>query len=107
MKESEQNIAIAEWCGLKPCGYHFEYHVDRAGDRWECSPPIPVYTRDLNAMFSAEEKLTDQEWYGYQDAIFHATASDPHSSYSVRRYIHATAAQRAEALLKTIGRWKD
>lgn len=61
---------------------------------------------DLNAMNEAEKTLTSEQLYGhssdggYLDGL--CSALD-----SVNSAILATAAQRAEAFLKTINKWED
>lgn len=74
---------------------------------------IPDYLNDLNAMHEAESKLNESQkayfcaWLGE-----HVTNDNPElkrRSFAACkfRYIHATASQRAEALLRAIGKWTD
>ena len=56
--------------------------------------PNPRYSIDLNAMHEAEKALTDH-WDGF------------HFRNHLCNNIHATARQRAEAFLRTIGKWRD
>ena len=102
MTEQEQNIAIAQWMGWYNIGIEKdlpEYGMTGPGPLEK----IPNYTQDLNAIHEAEKKLShDQrevflEWLG-QEWDYCVT-----SQFEVA---HATAAQRSEALLKTIGEWK-
>lgn len=96
MSEQEQRIAIAEFCGwrlrnsssYRPGTY---YHIDKA-----VNAEPPDYVNNLNAMHEAESHLYGNrtEWRRYSRLL----QGDR---------IHATAAQRAEALLRTIGKWKD
>lgn len=65
---------------------------------------LPNYLHDLNAMHEAEEKLSDDEHaeFRYQiDKITHPP--------SCRKQTSATAAQRDEALCRTLWpeKWKD
>lgn len=116
MKPEDQRIALAQWCGwrlrnassMMPGTY---YHIDKA-----VNAQPPDYLNDLNAMHEAEKHLkvdqigdyenhlygiTDyRDWVSGEDAIFWRQ----HSFY---RNIHATASQRAEALLRTVGLWKE
>lgn len=55
---------------------------------------IPHFSTDLNAIHEAEKLLTDH-WDGF------------HFRNHLCNNIHATARQRAEAFLKTIGKWRD
>jgi hypothetical protein len=57
----------------------------------------PDYCKDLNAMHEAEIILTADQWYKYDSMM---PLRDPQK-------IHATAKQRAEAFLKTIGKWEE
>ena len=62
---------------------------------------IPEYLSDLNAMHDAEKVLQDGQWMDYSNVLIDVVPC------SRRGMIHATAAQRAEAFLKTIGKWED
>ena len=61
----------------------------------------PDYLNDLNAMHEAEEILTAQQRRSYVSYIFNLPASECESN------TFATAAQRAEAFLKTLGLWEE
>ena len=71
-------------------------------------PPIapPDYLTDLNAMHEAEATLDEHDQARYQDVLAFMFVSSL-ETYPLFQVIHATAAQRAEAFLRTIGRWKD
>lgn len=62
--------------------------------------PVPDYLNDLNAMHEAEKVLTNEQY-----DIF-ALRLGPLTSMRRRQYISATATQRAEAFLRTIGKWE-
>lgn len=62
--------------------------------------PVPDYLNDLNAMHEAEKTLTDKQ---YELFTLHL---GPLTSQRKREYISSTASQRAEAFLKTIGKWE-
>ncbi len=64
---------------------------------------LPDYFNDLNAMHEAEKVLTESQQMPYRTALFCTEEVD----YSYFKLIHATAAQRAEAFLRTIGKWED
>jgi hypothetical protein len=55
------------------------------------------YCTDLNAMHEAEKVLTFEDWESYRDEL----------GGSFRGCAHATARQRAEAFLRTLGKWKE
>jgi len=98
MKPKEQRIAIAEFCGHKDINNRI-YVIVNDVIVWR----VPNYLNDLNAMHEAEEVLggpSDYKWAGYCNFL-----SDVCGEMGSR--IHASAEQRAEALLKTIGKWKD
>jgi hypothetical protein len=90
MTPEAQRIAIAEECGWKT-GY-------RDPEAWH---PLPDYLNDLNAMHEAEKMLVSLQWVSYSRRL--QTLCDE----SVTWPIHATASQRAEAFLRTIGKWKE
>lgn len=59
---------------------------------------LPNYTTDLNAMHEAEKTLTPIQATTYF-VMLDELLED--------RVVFATAAQRAEAFLRTIGKWED
>ena len=96
MKPEQQRIAIAEACGKWHSGWPHEYmnQADRLRH-------IPNYLNDLNAMHEAEKLLVRLQWVSYLRRL--QTLCDE----SVTWPIHATASQRAEAFLRTIGKWEE
>ena len=115
MNTEKQRIAIAEACGwtdvkgtkgvhpkarFKGCGY---------ADDWIA---LPDYLNDLNAMHEAEKVLTPK----YQPAKGESQWSDylawlgfcgENKTREVYECVTATAAQRAEAFLRTVGKWEE
>ena len=89
MNPEQQRIAIAEACGWKT-GY-------RDPEAWH---PLPDFLHDLNAMHEAEKVLTNEQLEVYCN-ILHKP------NHGVYWAIHATASQRAEAFLRTIGKWEE
>jgi hypothetical protein len=100
MKPEQQIIAIAEADGWRR----------RGRDIWDNAPfspqkllEPPDYLNDLNAMHKAEKRIfttpTERTQYYWQllNVIGRYTSPD--------EAISATAAQRAEAFLRTIGKW--
>ena len=63
----------------------------------------PDYLNDLNAMHQAEKVLTQAQDYQYRDSVLPAVCKDGSGMIALT----ATAAQRAEAFLRTIGKWKE
>ena len=95
MTDEQINAAIAEACGWVP-------DCDR-GICWDqygnaiITPPN--YCADLNAMHEAEATLTeDQLWI---------MARQIERNWEDQWYFRATARQRAEAFLRTLGKWKE
>lgn len=96
MNEQEQNEAIVEALGQK---YHKPTEAEiKSGSYYQYEPQ---FTRDLNSMHEVEKILTDHT--GYWQWLERIQGGPP-LKFSL---LHATAAQRAEAFLRTIGKWKD
>ncbi|MEN6536678.1 MAG: hypothetical protein ABFD89_23685 [Bryobacteraceae bacterium] len=103
MTPNDQRIAIATALGWTEIEYArngiFLFGLDP--ERGE-KRPVPQYTEDLNAMHYAELKCVagdDSLDFNYRCYLTKTVGSD-------RDLIHLCAAyQRAEALLKTIGKW--
>jgi hypothetical protein len=96
MTDEQININVAEACGRvrRPDGYWFPLGstVGSAG--------IPSYCNDLNAMHEAEMTLPTlpdnrRSEFRWRLGLISVQA------------IHATARQRAEAFLKTLGKWEE
>lgn len=89
MSDDELRSKVAELCGWKP--YRFG---GCKGDAHEASPPN--YCRDLNAMHEAEKSIITQDQYipDYTEALYDTARHD----------WHATARQRAEAFVLTMGK---
>jgi len=106
MKQDEQRIAIAEWAGWE----NIQPGPDPIG-----VPPgpirnnyreLPEYTIDLNAMAEAEARLTTGQLDRYADIACDMVA-DGDPDPNITGLITLTAAQRAEALLRTLNLWKE
>jgi hypothetical protein len=110
MKPEAINKAIAEYCG-----WEFVQSHDRNGnavpERWVFDDmeyfedvPYPNYYNDLNAMHEAERVLTTQQCCRYESMLqAHAHKDAKFTGFS----FHATSQQRAEAFLRTVGKWKE
>ena len=125
MSPEKQRIAIAEACGIKLAEDCPEcYGVGRVGSEGDCWPcdhcegtgkamtkkdrwsKAPDYLGDLNAMHAAEKMLdTDKLKLRYQMNLMKPmkATTNPGATFLL---FHATAAQRAEAFLRTIGKWE-
>jgi hypothetical protein len=97
MTDQQQRIAIAEACGWH-CNQFGLWGIDFA-DGVSGSPPD--YLNDLNAMHEAEKVLTAEQRRSYVNCIFNLPVSECESN------TFATAAQRAKAFLRAIGKWKE
>lgn len=98
MSEQEQRIAIAEACDIvfkNPWG---SVYKTRKGVSIEC----PDYCNDLNEMHEAEKVLFGEIASTYAEWLSKTTGAE----WSVdKKFFCATASQRAEAFLRTVGKW--
>jgi hypothetical protein len=108
MTEEQQRIAIAEACGWREILWSQLTNPREAREnKWYCRSNaqqicgwIPSYTADLNAMHEAEKVFADDDLFrGYEAQLDKVVPMS-------ERWIFATAAQRAEAFLKTLNLWK-
>jgi hypothetical protein len=87
MTDEQINAAITELIDADP--------------HWKCAKN---YCSDLNAMHEAEKVLAPKNWNNFSENwhnyYMHLRRGD------ADRAIHATARQRAEAFLRTVGKWK-
>jgi len=93
MTPEQQRIAIAEACGLKhpPAGIQ--------GACWV----YPDYLNDLNAMHEAEKVLKVEQHFTFQVDLARVINT---ITYPLNfALLHSTAAQRAEAFLRTLNLW--
>lgn len=65
---------------------------------WE---PCPNYCNDLNAMHEVEKTLSETNMFVMAHHIEQLV------SRHGQHYFHATARQRAEAFLRTLGKWEE
>jgi hypothetical protein len=125
MNKEKQRIAIAEACGWT-CEYA-DVQTWNAGlnsykggyepirtmlfrRREKCfrAENLPDYLADLNAMHEAEKMMTEDQWLSYTIEVLMAAKDGTFViDRNMKTIAHATAAQRAEAFLKTIGKWED
>lgn len=117
MTDQEINIAIAEACGLTAYPDRPDYGFDSNGKA--CL--IPNYATDLNAMHEAEKILMEMGHDGLKHPGYFTRSYgvqirsllggiDECSDVPMREVVEiamATARQRAEAFLRTIGKWNE
>ena len=109
MINEEINKAIAEYCGWKR-----EFNGNDEDPEWYWIPPNnpdgngtpPDYCNDLNEMREAERLLDDDQWLEYMLNLQDVLQRDPHRGKWIvcQDNMHSTAAQRAKAFVKTIGK---
>lgn len=125
MTEEEMNVAIAEACGWKIT----QISVNEPNDDVTITPPgkdvnawrdaglkIPNYCRDLNAMHEAynaniqgEDDLEDSFtiWLGVICCGDPISNRPNLSDAQIAVVSNASARQRAEAFLRTVGKWQE
>jgi hypothetical protein len=111
MTDEQINQRIAEACGwtldLKSAIRIDGHRVEVWGKRPH--EALPDYLHDLNAMHEAEKMLTDDQdddYTEYLEIVAGITWGTSHS-YHMKNLRSATARQRAEAFLRTLGKWED
>jgi len=93
MKLEQQRIAIAEACGWGV------FENTRSTDLLD-------YCNDLNAMHEAEDVMTEMQRCDYSNHLYDLARK--HQEVTKKwRYLSMTAAQRAEAFLRTINKWEE
>ena len=109
MTPEQQRIKIAEACGWKfhPLTEHPYTQEEKAAaimcwvrpgnDSWRTGC-VPDYLNDLNAMHEAEKMLDFNQLRDMEDNVSFRFAVLP---------FHSTAAQRAEAFLRTLDKWEE
>jgi hypothetical protein len=127
MTPEAQRIALAEWEGWKavqntgaaggfipqsPEGESYYYTLG-------ATPELAIlklchdYLNDLNAVHELEKRLTPEQCDLYDMTLSRIVSTDwpdrlPDGRLATEPYVWiATAAQRCEALLKTLNLWKD
>jgi len=97
---SQWRVVIAQWCGWRQ-------HPSANGANWQSpsgriDPAPPDYLNDLNAIHEAEKLLTGAQCLKYVEELNRATKCFEHITPAIM--IFATASQRSESLLRTIGK---
>ena len=105
MNPEQQRIAIAKACGWlqsRTCHWGGWWYLKKGKRAYQQTPPD--YCNDLNACAEAEKVLTPLQFETFHWILWDLCKS-PQVTEWTRAYLSATAAQRAEAFLKTIGKW--
>ncbi len=101
MNPEAQRIAIAKACGWlqsRTCNWGGWWYLKKGKRAYQQTPPD--YLNDLNAMHEAENVLTNEQWWLFVEFLTEIRGG------GVALCISATAAQRAEAFLRTLNLWK-
>lgn len=135
MTPEEQRIALAEWAGARVISKVFYDYGGARAEKWAwggdentpCAHPsgglwgfgwnrkagiseLPDYLNDLNAVHELEEKLDFEQAEQFEDELCDLVVkyNEQQENPAPWRFAvaHATAAQRCEALLKTLNLWK-
>lgn len=114
MNTEEQRIAIAKACGWEsknlwhPCDGHCN---DVYCEGYWKLEETPDYLNDLNAMHEAEKFIDDElvpDWIRYLLEVCRPDDWQVINRFTTHETcLRATASQRAEAFLKTLGLWKE
>lgn len=88
MSPEKQRVAIA-----RACGWTDTQIIDGKYGQTD----VPDYLGDLNACHEMENELSDEQFDEYYVRVTSRFA----------RPFHATAAQRCEAFLRTLGLWEE
>lgn len=125
MTDQEINKEIAQCMGFEFApGYPEEMARNESCDiKWEyvSNIPVPNYVGDLNAMHKVELSLPLQSddykdrarlWFNLEEITTTEGQRQQAYSWDGTHYLYpfimsATAQQRAEAFLRTIGKWKE
>jgi hypothetical protein len=121
MTPEAQRVAIAEFAGWKrvEASTDLAWGADAGKNKcWMCLHQLPNCPNDLNAMHEAEKRLDriknvlpEDEGFDTQfgtyltmlDIVIKPTCAEE----DIYENVVTAAAQRAEALLRTIGKWVD
>jgi hypothetical protein len=121
MTPTAQRIAIAEACGWttrETVGFRMTVWIKPDG---KTQAFLPDYLSDLNAMHEAEKVIPEDDrdklgwmlvqitdkWSTWEPHEFESLGVWEMSLWDVERCLSATAAQRAEAFLRTLGLWRE
>jgi hypothetical protein len=117
MSPEAQRIAIAEACGWTECypatktphGFFDAYGRKKLPCGSRKDERLPDYLNDLNAMHEAEDNLLGMNKAEFAVKLCRIVGRDWPNGIAGGSFahIHATAAQRAEAFLCTLGKWEE
>jgi hypothetical protein len=107
MSNEQINIAIAKACGW----YEEDNESEICWTRDELTyclheDELPNYCNNLNAMHEAEKVLTTKGVNAWWEYVGYINRRNP-TPFGSETAVHATARQRAEAFLRTLGKWEE
>jgi len=97
MTDKQINQRIAEACGWWG---NCKENCMRPPNCTDMYCEIPNYCHDLNAMHEAEKVISKEQIDDYCDLLWP-------KGYGWFYAVHTTARERAEAFLRTLGKWDD
>lgn len=113
MNDEQINAAIAEARGFVSSG---EFQPNKNGPKfrfWDypenwtgpnIRPWCPDFCNDLNAMHEEEKQIPEDIWYLYVNQLAKVTGAEESTDFE---FMSAPARQRAEAFLRTLGKWEE
>lgn len=108
MTPEAQQIAIAEACGYSRSTRAHDVGWKRSDGT--CGGP-PDYLNDLDAMHKAEKVLTPEQQIAFAvkwlPCVLNISGRLVRPKREEFKFVSADAAQRAEAFLRTIGKWEE
>ena len=118
MNTEKQRIEIAKICGWQWVLNHAEWRYmaksggygKADGDENICGDAlrkVPQFTSDLNAIHEAEKCLTKIEMIRYERELIFKIWNDGLDGDDRANLIRSTSKQRAEAMLRALGKWES
>jgi hypothetical protein len=106
MTNEQINQAIAEACGWTEISS--DGVTGKApGETCNRVMFMPLYCTNLNAMHEAEKVLAEIQWFYYLNELYNVVRLPNQPELQMKQAVNATARQRAEALLRTLGKWEE
>jgi len=109
MSPTAQRIALAGLSNWAKCPFdEVSYYVPMQGKAAVACDPL----NDLNAVHELLSILTDEQWTYYWDTLCDVTKAEKCNDWGKvftdpKALLRATAAQRCEAILRTLNLWDD
>ena len=103
MTDEQINQRIAEACPDKFRNENDVWFFQYAKDCWSQCHNNSICT-DLNAMHEAQKHIPQNIWNVYINKLARVTGAEESTD---RIFLCATARQRAEAFLRTLGKWEE